>query len=87
MEAIESLGFVFLRHQLLERSHGLAFATAPLTDAELDARLAEAALPSLLLRREAEACEELEEEEEGEAARLEPARLPPRWGRRRPLDS
>ena len=78
VEAVESLGFVFLRHQLLERSHGLAFATAPLTDDELDARLDEAVLPELLLRRE---------EEAAAAARAgsgqpETVRLPLRWGRR-----
>ena len=78
VEAVESLGFVFLRHQLLERSHGLAFATAPLTDDELEARLDEAALPELLLRRE---------EEVAAAARTgsgqpETVRLPLRWGRR-----
>jgi hypothetical protein len=58
VEAVEGLGFVFLRHQLMARSHGLAFVTAPLTDDELEARLDEAALPELLLRREVIAREE-----------------------------
>ena len=35
--AIESAGFVFLRHVTLQRSHALAFATAPMSDAELAA--------------------------------------------------
>ena len=78
VEAVESLGFVFLRHQLLERSHGLAFATAPLTDDELEARLDEAALPELLLRRE----EEVAAAARTASGQPETVRLPLRWGRR-----
>ena len=37
VDAVEALGFVFLRHQILERSHALAFVTRHLTEAELDA--------------------------------------------------
>ena len=69
-----------MRHQLLERSHGLAFATAPLTDDELEARLDAAALPELLLRRE-EAAAAAARRASGQAET--PPRPPPlRWGRR-----
>jgi 25S rRNA (adenine2142-N1)-methyltransferase len=51
VEAVESAGFVFLQHATLERSHALAFATAPMTDAELDA-LATVEAPDMRMRRE-----------------------------------
>ena len=50
--AVEALGFVFLRHQALQRSHALAFVTAPLSDAEVVTRTQEARLPDMPLRRE-----------------------------------
>ena len=50
VDAIEQLGFVFLRHQTLCRTHALAFATAPLSDEELAERLS-APLPELALIR------------------------------------
>jgi len=37
VESVESAGFVFLRHVTLPRSHALAFASAPMDTAELDA--------------------------------------------------
>ena len=51
VEAVESMGFVFLRHQVLPRSHALAFATTHLTEAEL-AELALRAPPEMRMRRE-----------------------------------
>ena len=55
---IEALGFRFLRHQTLQRSHALAFVTRPLDAAEvmrggLEHLLREEALPELVMRREA----------------------------------
>lgn len=60
IEAIESEGFVFLRHQVLKRSHALAFATAPRKrspsqDAHADEagrRLEAREPPELRMRRE-----------------------------------
>jgi len=51
MAAVESLGFVFLRHTTLARSHALAFTTAPLEQAELDA-LPSREPPEMRMRRE-----------------------------------
>ena len=55
---VEALGFRFLRHQTLQRSHALAFVTRPLDAAEerrggLEHLLREEALPELVMRREA----------------------------------
>tara|TARA_B110001452_G_scaffold249184_1_gene236547 strand:+ start:698 stop:931 length:234 start_codon:yes stop_codon:yes gene_type:complete len=50
VDAIEALGFVFLRHQTLCRTHALAFATAPMSDEELAEALS-APLPELALIR------------------------------------
>mmetsp|Transcript_72107 Transcript_72107/g.143006 ORF Transcript_72107/g.143006 Transcript_72107/m.143006 type:complete len:255 (+) Transcript_72107:622-1386(+) len=49
--AVESVGFVWLRHVALPRSHALAFATAPMTEGEL-AALVDRAPPELRMRRE-----------------------------------
>ena len=53
VEAVEGLGFTFLRHTLLPRSHALAFATAPRTDEQLD-MLAVEPPPEMVLRAEVE---------------------------------
>ena len=50
VEAIEGLGFVFVRHQTLCRTHALAFATVPMSDEALAERLS-APLPELALIR------------------------------------
>ena len=51
-EAIEALGFRFVRHQTLARSHALCFVTEGVPPAELDAAHADERLPELLMRRE-----------------------------------
>ena len=51
IEAIESEGFVFLRHKLLRRSHALAFATEEVDADELERRLADDALPLTMVKR------------------------------------
>jgi len=56
VEAIESLGFVLVRHTTLKRSHALAFAVRPLDAAQLDQLLDEESLPALMLRREMGCC-------------------------------
>lgn len=48
IEAVESEGFAFIRHQVLSRSHALVFATAPMPTAETLAREP----PELRMRRE-----------------------------------
>ena len=49
--AVESAGFVFLKHIKLRRSHALAFATRALSAAELDAVEARPA-PEMRMQRE-----------------------------------
>lgn len=49
--SIEALGFRFLRHEALRRSHALAFVTTAV-DGDLEALLADEALPELRMRRE-----------------------------------
>ena len=49
--AVEGAGFVFLRHMTLARSHALAFATAPMSDAEL-AALRTREPPEMHMKRE-----------------------------------
>ena len=51
IDAIEQEGFVFLRHQVLSRSHALCFATAPWSAEEAAAADARKP-PALLMRRE-----------------------------------
>ena len=51
MASIEALGFRFLRHEALRRSHALAFVTTAV-DGDLEALLADEALPELRMRRE-----------------------------------
>ena len=64
--SIEQLGFRFLRHQTLSRSHALAFATAPLAPAEL--RALAGAQPELVMRREAECGGEWHDHELGDGS-------------------
>ena len=49
--SIETLGFRFLRHEALRRSHALAFVTTAV-DGDLETLLADEALPELRMRRE-----------------------------------
>ena len=49
--SIEALGFRFLRHEALRRSHALAFVTTAV-DGDLETLLADEALPELRMRRE-----------------------------------
>ena len=51
IESIESEGFVFLRHQVLARSHVLAFATAAWSDEQAEAA-SRREPPELRMRRE-----------------------------------
>ena len=53
VEAVEAVGFTFLRHQILQRSHALAFVTRHMTPAELDALpSSEQGAPAMRMRSE-----------------------------------
>ena len=66
--AVESLGFSFLRHETLERSHALAFATRYMNPAELAALAVLESAPPMRMRSE-------------ERSRCQPAAKPPASGR------
>ena len=53
VDAVEALGFVFLKHQLLEKSHALAFATRAMSATELQELPTEVELsPPMRMRSE-----------------------------------